>query len=155
MSHFYFDSSALVKRYLTETGSERVVMLTHPSAGHTVILAGITRVEVAAAFAARHRAAGGISRRERDDALSLLLQHCDSEYHLVALTATIISRAVALTQNHRLRGYDAVQLATALRANEALLAADLSDLIFVAADNDLLAAAKAEGLTTENLLTVG
>jgi predicted nucleic acid-binding protein len=150
MSYFYFDSSALVKRYLTETGSNRVLALANQSAGHTLIIAGITRVEVAAAFAARHRVSGGISRRECNDALGLLLQHCNSEYHLAPLTPTIISRAVDLTQNHRLRGYDAVQLATALSTNEALLAAGLSGLTFVAADNDLLAAAQAEGLPTEN-----
>ncbi len=150
MSHFYFDSSSLVKRYLTEIGSNRVLDLVDQSAGHTFIIAEITRVEVAAAFAARHRAPDDISRRERDDALSLLLRHCDSEYHIAPLTPAIISRAVTLTQNHRLRGYDAVQLATALTTNEALLAADVSGLIFVAADNDLLSAAQAEGLPTEN-----
>ena len=55
-----------------------------------------------------------------------------------------------LTQDHKLRGYDAVQLATALAADEALTVADLSQLIFVAADGDLLTAANAEGLTTED-----
>lgn len=87
MSHFYFDSSALIKRYLTEIGS---------------------------------------------------------------LNRIIISRAVTLTQNHRLRGYDAVQLATALVTNETLVAAGLSGLTFVAADDDLLAAARSEGLTSDN-----
>lgn len=54
------------------------------------------------------------------------------------------------TQNHRLRGYDAIHLATALTVNAALTAANLPPLIFVAADDDLLAAARAEGLATEN-----
>ncbi|MCI0711126.1 MAG: type II toxin-antitoxin system VapC family toxin [Chloroflexi bacterium] len=66
MSHFYFDSSALVKRYLRETGSAWVRSLASPSAGHTIVVAAITRVEVAAAFAARHRMPGGISRTQRD-----------------------------------------------------------------------------------------
>ena len=52
---------------------------------------------------------------------------------------------MALTQQHRLRAYDAVQLATAIAA-----AAVLPGLAFVAADNDLLDAAQAEGLTAEN-----
>ncbi len=47
-------------------------------------------------------------------------------------------------------GYDAVQLAMALIANEALTAAGLSRFTFVAADDDLLAAADAEGLLTNN-----
>jgi len=43
-----------------------------------------------------------------------------------------------------LRGYDAVQLAAALAT------AVLPGLVFVAADDDLLAAAHAEGLAAEN-----
>jgi len=49
-----------------------------------------------------------------------------------------------------LGGYDAVQLATALTANAVLTAANLPPLVFVAADDDLLAAARAEGLSVEN-----
>jgi hypothetical protein len=44
-----------------------------------------------------------------------------------------------------LRGYDAVQLAAALAAG-----AVLPDLVFAAADDDLLAAARLEGLAVEN-----
>lgn len=55
-----------------------------------------------------------------------------------------------LTQRHRLRGYDAVQLAAALLANQPLIAAGLPALTFIAADEDLIAAARAEGLPAEN-----
>ena len=60
MNFFYFDASALVKRYLTETGSAWVNRVTDPSAGNSILLAEITRVEVAAALAARHRAPAGL-----------------------------------------------------------------------------------------------
>ena len=53
---------------------------------------------------------------------------------------------IDLTQRHRLRAYDAVQLATAPAANAALLAAGLPSLTFVAADSDLSAVARAQGL---------
>lgn len=118
--------------------------------GHTIIVAEITQVEVAAALAARHRAPGGITRTERDDAVDLLHSHCDTQYRLTPLSPTTIDQAVNLTQNYRLRGYDAVQLATALLVNDALFAAGLTALTFVAADNDLLAAARGEGLATDN-----
>lgn len=150
MSTFYLDASALAKRYLTETGSAWIVALTHPSSQHTIVIAEITRVEVAAALAARHRAPSGLSRKERDDAVALLLKHCDVEYRIAPLSSAIIGRAVELTQNHRLRGYDAVQLASALAANATLVAAGLPGLTFVAADNDLLTAAQSEGLATDN-----
>jgi len=150
MSHFYLDASAVVKRYSPETGSAWVKALTDPPAGHTIILGEITLAEVAAALAAKHRAPGGITEKERDDALALFLSHCDTEYELIALSRFIIDQAVSLTQNHKLRGYDAVQLATALVANEALITAGLPGLTFVAADHDLLTAANAEGLDAEN-----
>jgi hypothetical protein len=124
--------------------------LTDPVAGHIIVLGDVTLVEVAAAIAAKHRASGGISRQERDDTLTLFLRHYQTEYEVTAIDRTTMERAVNLTQSHRLRGYDAVQLATALRANELLTAARLPALTFVAADSNLIAAASAEGLSVDN-----
>lgn len=59
-------------------------------------------------------------------------------------------RAVALTRQHRLRGYDAVHLAGALFLRDALLGQNLSTPIVLTADRDLLAAAQAEGLLTDD-----
>jgi uncharacterized protein len=150
VSVFYLDTSALVKRYLVEVGSAWVGTLTDPSSGHTIITAEIAQVEAAAAIAARQRAPGGITLRERDDAVDLLAVHCTTEYRLVGTSPIILDRAIQLTQNHRLRGYDAVHLATALIVNEQYLAAGLAGLTFVAADNDLIAAAQLEGLATDD-----
>lgn len=145
----FCDSSALTKRYVVETGSAWVSTHADPSAGNSIIVAEITRVEVAAALAASQRAAT-ITPAERDDLVSLVLQHFDAEYTIIAVEPVVTSQAVVLTQRHRLRGYDAVQLAAALVANQQIVAAGVSALVFVAADNDLLAAAQAEGLATEN-----
>ena len=150
MSHIYLDASAVVKRYHPETGSAWVKSLTDPATGHTLLLCEITLVEVAAAIAAKQWIAGGITRQERDEAVALFLSHCDTEYGLIPINRLVIGRAVSLTQNHRLRGYDAVQLATALVANESLSVAGLSSLVFVSADRDLVAAADIEGLAAEN-----
>lgn len=150
MSNYYLDVSAVVKRYNPETGSIWVKELTDPLAGNTVILGEIALAEVSAALAAQHRAPDGITREERDQALALFLSHCETGYELMAISRFIIDLAVSMTQNHKLRGYDAVQLATALVANEALTVAGLSRLTFVAADHDLLTAANAEGLATDD-----
>lgn len=48
-----------------------------------------------------------------------------------------------------------MQLASAIAANEALRLAGLVPLIFVAADLQLLAAARAEGLRVENPAEIG
>ncbi len=121
-----------------------------PVAGHAVILAEITMAEVAAALAAKQRAPNGFTLQERDAALGLFSLHCQTQYQLIAINRAVIDRAVCLTRVHKLRGYDAVQLAAALLTDEALLNAALPGLIFVAADGDLLAAANTEGLITDN-----
>lgn len=150
MTTYFLDASALAKRYLTETGSQWILTITNPTAGHTIIVAELTRVEVASALAARHRASLGFTQQQRDRAVKLLLHHCLAQYRTASLNPVTISRAVNLTQNYRLRGYDAVQLATAISTNEALIVAGLSGLTFTAADTDLLAAAQAENLATDN-----
>lgn len=147
---FFLDTSAILKRYRSEIGSAWVDALTDPKAGHILILSEITLAETAAALAAMHRASSGISRKERDDALNLFLAHCNTQYDLIALTRSTIDQAVKLTQNYKLRGCDSLQLASGLAANNARLAAGEKPLTFVAADNDLLAAANAAGLATEN-----
>jgi predicted nucleic acid-binding protein len=150
VSVYYLDTSALVKRYLPEIGSAWVGTITDPSSGHTIVTAEIAQVEAAAAIAARQRAPGGITLQERDDAVDLLAVHCTNEYRLVGTNPLILDRAIRLTQNYRLRGYDAVHLATALIVHEQYLAAGLAGLTFVAADTDLVDAAQMEGLTTDD-----
>ena len=148
MSSYYLDSSALAKRYLTEVGSTWIIGLTDPTAGHQILVAGIALVEVAAALAARHRAQNGISLQERDRAITLIRRHFATAYAVSGTDRLTLDVATELTQRQRLRGYDAVQLATALAASAALRTAGLPNLTFVAADADLLAAAHAEGLAT-------
>lgn len=92
MSHFYLDASAVVKRYSLETGSFWVKALTDPTAAHTIVLGEITLAEVAAALAAKHRAPGGITQQERDNAVALFLSHCDTQYELLAISRSIIDR---------------------------------------------------------------
>jgi predicted nucleic acid-binding protein len=68
----------------------------------------------------------------------------------VAIERSIVDEAIELTARHRLRGYDAVHLACALRLNRALVSHQLSPLLLISADNDLLTSAVAEGLDTDN-----
>ena len=51
MPGFFCDSSAIVKRYVNETGSNFVDSLADLKSGNVILLARITRVEVAAAMA--------------------------------------------------------------------------------------------------------
>jgi hypothetical protein len=55
VSLYFLDSSALVKRYVTETGSSWIRDLTDPGARNPLIIARITWVEVLSALARRER----------------------------------------------------------------------------------------------------
>jgi predicted nucleic acid-binding protein len=81
----------------------------------------------------------------RDKYLRLFLRDADKQYKVVPINSRMIRVAINLTQEHKLRGYDAVHLATALIMNAELLRKQLPPLTFVAADGDLLEAAEAEG----------
>ncbi len=152
MTTYFLDASAVAKRYLHETGSSWVLSLTSPDSSHTIVIAEITQVEVAAAIAARHRAPRGITLQQRDAAVGLLAKSIRTEYRLVGMMPAIVDRAVQLTQSHRLRGYDSIQLATAIITHQSLIDAGLSGLVFVTADTDLIIAAERESLLSENPL---
>lgn len=149
MTAYFFDSSALVKRYAVETGSAWVESLTDPRVGNRVYVAAITHVEVVAAIARKHKglllsatdAAAAIARFEHD------LEH---DLRVFDLTPDVVTTAARLAENHALRGYDAVQLAVALEINAARTAQQLPSLILISSDAELNAAAQIERLFTDD-----
>ncbi len=134
---------------MQETGSDWVKDLASEKANE-VSLSEITLPEVTASIAAKARAPQGISAQVRDHVWSVFLNDCKTQYRLTAATRHIINRAVEITQRRKIRGCDAIQLATALTLNQALREGDLPALVFVACDKDLLQAAGAEGLEIVN-----
>ena len=55
MAIYFLDSSALVKRYAVEIGTAWVSSLGELNNGHTILIANVTIVEVAAALASKRR----------------------------------------------------------------------------------------------------
>ena len=55
MTTYYADSSAIVKRYVAETGTSWIQDLCDPATGHVIALAQIGLVEIAAALAMKTR----------------------------------------------------------------------------------------------------
>lgn len=144
----YFDSSALVKRYMAETGSAWVQARCNDPV-RTIATVDLSRIEVAAAFAAKLRGKF-ITQTEYQEARTKLVADAQKRYLLISVTPQRVDEAIELTARHKLRGYDAVHLACALHLNRALLEDDLPSLTLVAADDDLLKAAQTERLETEN-----
>jgi predicted nucleic acid-binding protein len=55
MTTYYLDASALSKRYVQESGTTWVRTLVDPAAGHTLLTARITMVEIYSALTRRKR----------------------------------------------------------------------------------------------------
>ena len=147
MSHYYFDSSALVKRYIQEAGTDWGRSVT--GAGHSMITARITQVEIMSAVS-RLKPEQMVTARSANAIHLLLDRHMHRNYTVLELTDIIVQQAIAVLSSYTLRAYDAVQLASALESNRRLVAYGLPPLIFVSADQRLLAAAINEGLISEN-----
>lgn len=149
MSALYLDSSSIVKRYSVEKGTNFVIGLLRPSAKNRIYSSKISEVEVCAAFSRKQKGLI-ISTKYAQKAVSRFRCNFSDKLRKPDVTDSIINEAVRLTETYALRGYDAVQLATALETNRKRLLDSLSRLIFVSADNELNNAAQAEGLTIEN-----
>jgi len=149
MGAYYCDSSALVKRYANETGSRWVRSLTDPQAGNDIFIAHITGIEVVAAIARKTRM-GDISEPDAAAAIRTFKSHCTTQYQIVLMTTGIVDRAMELAEKHRLSGYDATQLASALIVHAELAASGVSQLVFISADANLNDVAQAENLSVQN-----
>ncbi|MGH7965044.1 MAG: type II toxin-antitoxin system VapC family toxin [Candidatus Binatia bacterium] len=149
MAAYFFDSSALVKRYVVESGTQWVRGLCEPAAGHTIYIARITGVEVIAALA-RHTRIGSLTRSAAQGAMAAFRGDFRWVYLVSELTPALAERAMDLAQAHGLRGYDAVQLAASLDVNAERRGYGLAPLTLASADTDLNQAATAEGVAVEN-----
>lgn len=134
----YLDASALVKRYIAESGSAAVEKLIDQA--EALGTSVISRAEVSAALANAVR----MNIVARDAAANALKLFAGDWTHFMRLqlTETLAARAASLAWEQGLRGYDAVHLATALVWHETL-----GQPVLVATfDRQLRRAAQATGL---------
>jgi hypothetical protein len=149
MAVYFVDSSALVKRYISETGSTWVLGLFNSALNNKVFVAAITGVEIIAAVTRRSRS----SSISADDAAIVCNQFrhdVQTDYQVIEMTEKIINAGMSLAETQGLRGYDAVQLAAGCAVNALCLISGLPPAIFVSADNELNVVATSEGLAVEN-----
>jgi predicted nucleic acid-binding protein len=149
MPAYFLDSSALVKRYIRETGTAWILNLFRPASGNQIFVAEITLAEVIAALTRRHRGAHLTPAAYHRSVTRFRRAFADKLFP-VSITLPLIERASHLAETCFLRGYDAVQLAAASEVHAARTLASASPLVFCCADNELLNAALAEGLQAEN-----
>jgi predicted nucleic acid-binding protein len=112
----YFDASALVKRHVDERGSRETLAF----AAHADVVATslISRTEVAAALAKAVRTRLLEAGEAREAQRAFAAQWPDIAR--IPVTEALVSRAETLAWEYGLRGYDAVQLASAVSFQESL-----------------------------------
>ncbi len=112
----YLDASALVKRYVTERGSRETADVC--AKAEIVATSLVSRAEVAAAFAKAVRV--GIVEPDKGRKAQRAFVSQWPDFAKVPVTEALVARAEALAWDAALRGYDAVQLASALTWQESV-----------------------------------
>lgn len=134
----YFDSSALVKRYIEEQGSDKVNALLKD--GSYAVVSRLAYPEILAAITRRHKAGDietcGFERiKKAFKADWAFLAVVEMHKELFQSIDEVIAR-------HALKGADSIHLSTALWLKKTTK----RNVVFVASDLELLKAAKAEKL---------
>jgi hypothetical protein len=130
----YFDTSAFVKMFLVEHGSEiaKVAWETAPTTASSLLLYPEARSALA-----RARREGREVTVAPDDTPAVLDERMLAS-HVVTPTYRLVREAGAMAETRALRGFDAVHLASALQTGP--------QTVVVTADKRLAEAAEAEGL---------
>jgi len=138
----YFDSSALVKRYVKEEGSETVQSLIER--GGSIATSKLAYPEILSAFGRKQRTgelAAALFRK--------LVDQFDADWKsvfVVELHDELLPTVKLLSAKYSLKGADTVHLSSALWLKRSVQ----TDMIFVASDGNLLEAAKGERLKVIN-----
>jgi len=134
----YIDTSALVKLYVPEPESEAVQALV--GTAQVAAVSVVAFVEARAAFARKCR-----ERAVNPKDYRRIVREFDDDwdhYFVVDVTEPLVKRAAQLADKHGLRGYDAIQLSSAIvlrdQSGEAVS--------FCCFDGRLLRASRREGL---------
>ena len=134
----YVDTSALVKLYVPEPESSAVQALV--GSAQIAAVSVIAFAEARAAFARkrRERAVGQKDYRRIVEEFNDDWDH----FFIVDVTEPLVKRAAQLAEKHGLRGYDAIQLSSAIVLREQSGEA----VSFCCFDDRLLRASRREGL---------
>lgn len=148
MASVYLDTSALIKLYVEEEGTEQVAALTEEFDGVRLIVLDITPLESRSAIRRRERE-GDVSASDAERILTQIEEDVSSAFLVQPSTSAVIEEAARLIDRRPLRALDALQLAGCLASRAGVPEA----VTFVCADARLCDAASREGLTALNPLS--
>ncbi len=138
----YFDSSALVKRYIEEEGSDKVNALLKEES--FAVVSRLAYPEILAAITRRHKA-GDIETRGFER-IKKAFKADWASLAVVEMHKEVFQFIDEVIAKHALKGADSIHLSTALWLKKTTK----ENVVFVASDLELLKAAKAEKLEISN-----
>ena len=151
MYYFYFDASALAKRYIEEIGSDKIDFLfANVSLTHLQCLV-IGAMEVFW-ICVRKKNDGRITADQFTQAtghLEFEVINTQSDFKTIPIPDSLVWDSMDLIETHSLNSVDAIVLRSALNVAAELRRAG-DTLVLVASDQRLLRAARAEGLQVFN-----
>ncbi len=145
MSCYFLDSTAFVKLFVQEAGTDQIIRLMEATEDNRKLISAGTPLEVYAALKRRERD-GGISAADSEAARSILRVEA-ARMVQQPLNPAVLEAARQLLDRHELRSPDALQLGAAVVAREMFQGMDIT---FVSANQRLLDAARAEHFETLN-----
>jgi predicted nucleic acid-binding protein len=137
--NLFFDTSALIKNYVYEKGSDRVAALVEEA--DKVIVAPTFEIESASALSRMHN--GGAYTRAQANELFSDVEIDVRFFDRVPYNPDLEEASVRATFDHNLRALDSIQLGAAILRRHEIDR-------FVSCDKDLLAAAKKEKFKVED-----
>lgn len=140
MTLYYLDTSALVKLYVLEAGTEHLLRIASAASGNRFAVLALSAVEARSAIRRRERT-GDIDHKAAALILDRLQKHMDSTFLRQAVSDVVLDCALEMIDRYALRAYDAVQLAGCLALKTA---AGSEAPTFVCSDQQLLEAARSE-----------
>lgn len=137
----YFDTSALVKRYIKEEGTEKVRDLFRKV--KSIIVSGITKVELASTLKRSL-----IEKRIKESEYEKIWERIQKDFmdfQVVRFDEQVESRAIETIEKHQIKTMDAIQIASFFLAKN-------EEILFVSCDTKMLNVIEAEKIKAINPL---
>lgn len=141
MSSYFFDTSALVKRYHEEEGTGTVDEILDRE-GVDVLISSLTVIETVSAFRRKYNR-GEISESEMEQLISVFFREALDEFVILPMEESLLNFSFELVLEDDLRTLDSLQLSVGLS-----LAQEVEEIVFVTADEALAETGKRHDLET-------
>lgn len=141
MDYLFFDTSALVKRYYEEPGSEIVDSLVE-SEESTAVITSIAVIEAVSAFR-RKQNRDDVSSELVTELVAAFFDEALADFLVLPTQEALFEHSFDLVLEDDLRTLDSLQLSAAIRLDN-----EVDEARFVCADEDLVSVAEKRGIET-------